>query len=76
MLEIELQKYQSVLASLISVNINGGYVVIKGNEVLGVWQNRKEAMLEGTKKFGRVSFLVKSIRAEENIVFLPTLFLQ
>lgn len=40
-----------------------GFVVIRGNEVLGVWRDRVDALQEGVKAYGDVSFLVRDINA-------------
>ena len=62
MFEKELQKFREVQDHLKGEYPNGGYVVIKGNEVLGVWFNRLDALKEGLAKYGNVPFLVKEIR--------------
>lgn len=61
MLEKELSYFKSKQAELIVANPFGGFVVIKGEEILGVWLNRIDAMKEGIAKWGNVSFLVKNI---------------
>lgn len=68
MLEKELEVYRKVKSDLQSKNTNGGYVVIKDDEVLGVWQTRVDALKAGIEKYGNVSFLVKDIN--ENDVVL------
>ena len=75
MLEKELKTYDAVALSLLNKNPKGGYVVIKGSEILGIWKSRRLAMDEGRKKFGRIAFLVKSLRPEDNVVYMPNLFI-
>jgi hypothetical protein len=65
MLETELNLYHKIKAQLQAENPNGGFVVIKDETVLGVWQTRIDALKAGLDKFGDVSFLVKDI--DENI---------
>lgn len=67
MLEKELEKYAQVKAELQSKYPDGGFVVIKDTEVLGIWQTRVDALRAGIEKYGNVSFLVKDIR-DSNIV--------
>lgn len=62
MLEKELQKYHQVKAQLQHDNPDGGFVVIKDDYVLGVWQTRIDALKAGIDKFGDVIFLVKDIK--------------
>lgn len=76
MLEKEIETYNKLVAGLLEQNPQGGFAVIKGTELLGIWQSRKEAVKEGTSKFGRISFLVKSIRPEDNVIFMPNLFIK
>jgi len=44
-----------------SENPGGGFVVINGTEISGVWQSRTDAIKAGIEKYGNVSFLVKDI---------------
>lgn len=61
MLEKELALFKEKQPELRGANQNGGFVVIKDNEILGVWMNRTDAMKEGVLKWGNVPFLVKNI---------------
>lgn len=61
MLSKELQKFSNVRNKLLRDNPNGGYVVIKDDIVLGVFDERNEALSKGLEKYGNVPFLVKQI---------------
>lgn len=61
MLEKEIEVYNKEKAKLIQANPNGGYAVIKDDIVLGVWNDRQDAIKEGIKAWGNVAFLVKSL---------------
>lgn len=61
MLEKELQTYNAQKASLQAAYPNGGFVVILGDTILGVWQTRIDALKAGIDKYGNVQFLVKNI---------------
>ena len=60
-LEKELEVYKKVQNELRSKYPEGGFVVIKGEEIAGVWSDRNDALRSGLEKFGNVSFLVKDI---------------
>ena len=62
MFEKELIKFREIQDHLKGENLNGGFVVIKGDEVLGVWNDRLDALKEGLAKYGNIPFLVKDIR--------------
>ncbi len=68
MLEKELKKFSEVQGELKQENERGGFVVIKDDEVLGVWNDRIDALREGIKKYGDVQFLVKNIMDDDNIL--------
>jgi hypothetical protein len=59
--EIELKTLEENLERLKKENPVGGYVVIKGKEILGVWESRADALKEGLKVYGNIPFLVKNI---------------
>ena len=61
MLDQELELYHQQKSQLQSENPEGGFVVIKEGEILGVWQTSTDALKAGIDKYGNVSFLVKDI---------------
>ena len=60
-LEAEIKYFHKLQSDLVANNPNGGFVVIKGETVLGIWLNRMDAIKEGVEAYGNVSFLVKNI---------------
>jgi hypothetical protein len=68
MLDKELETFRKVKAGLSEKYPSGGYVVINGEEILGVWSSRMDALQAGLEKYGDVSFLVKNISADEVVV--------
>lgn len=66
MLRRELTYFKKIQDELRAKNPNGGYVVIKDNEVLGIWLNRTDALKVGIDKWGNVPFLVKDINDDIN----------
>lgn len=61
MLEKEIELYSKIKPQLQAENPNGGFVVILGDNVLGVWATRIDAIKAGLEKYGDVQFLVKDI---------------
>jgi hypothetical protein len=45
----------------------GQYVLIRGDETIGVWPRYDEALAEGFRRFGMVSFLVQPIARTDPI---------
>lgn len=63
-LEKELEIFKGKQPELKEKYPKGGFVVIKGEQVFGVWENRNDALKEGIKKFGNVPFLVRNINED------------
>jgi hypothetical protein len=61
MLEKELRIFNENKAKLKEANPSGGYVVIKDEKILGVWNDRQDALRAGIQEYGNVPFLVKDI---------------
>lgn len=51
----------------------GQYVLIKGDELLGIFSSQKEAVKEGYRRLGNVPFLVKLIVDEEQPITITSL---
>ncbi len=65
MLKKELETLEKNRETLRRDHPAGGVVVIKGSEILGVWNDRGDALQEGLKKFGNVEFLVRQIDRDD-----------
>ena len=68
MLELELKKFKEIQGSLKEEHPSGGFVVIKEDDVLGVWNDRVDALRQGIEKYGDVQFLVKNIMDDNTAV--------
>ena len=68
MFEKELIIYNQQKTALLASNPTGGFVVIKGDEVLGVWQTRIDALKAGIEKYGNVVFLIKNITENDTTI--------
>lgn len=74
MFEKELAYYNEHKDELLQHHENQ-FVVISGDEFGGAYTSDIEAYKAGLQKFGNVSFLVKQVRKEEEIVRFPALTL-
>lgn len=64
MFEQELQTYYSSVTQLRGSYPLGGFVVIKGDEILDIWIHHLDALKEGYKVYGDVDFLIKDINEQ------------
>ena len=53
----------------------GKFVLIKGEELIGVFDTQQEALTEGARRFGTASFLVRQVEESEQLVYIPALTL-
>jgi hypothetical protein len=53
----------------------GKFVLIKGNELLGVFDTPDTAISEGAKRFGSQSFLVRQVNPADEDIYIPALAL-
>ncbi len=67
-LKRELEVYEEHLGKLLADFPQGGYVVIKDDKILGVWNDRLDALREGIKTYGNVPFLVKNIKESDGVI--------
>jgi hypothetical protein len=65
----EIATYRSRLPELLAHE--GQFVLIKGDRVIGFFDNSSEAIREGYRRFGPVPLLVKRITASERVVYFP-----
>lgn len=68
MFEKELEVYKRIKADYLAQYPQGGFVVIKAEEVLGIWQSRLDALKAGIDKYGDVPFLVKNINESDIVI--------
>lgn len=75
MLDKERKFYKKKHPQLVKTSL-GKFVVIKGDEIIGIFNTVEEALGEGARRFGLQSFLVREIRHEiETTVNIPALTL-
>src|SRR5260221_5189428 len=61
----EWETYRHEVHRLLSEGNEGRHVLIKGNEIIGIWDTFREANDEGCKRFPNEQFLAKEILTEE-----------
>ena len=66
-LEAELKTYQAALPGLLANE--GKYVLIQGENIIGVYDTYADAIQSGYEKCGLAPFLVKQIKAVEQVQF-------
>lgn len=72
MFEEELAYYTEHKDELLKHH-EGQFAVIKGNDFGGAYSNDGEAYKAGLEKYGNVSFLIKQVTKEEEVVRFPAL---
>lgn len=67
-LEKELETYKKKLSELEASE--GKFVLIHGDEVVGIFAAYEDALREGYEKFNLTPFLVKKIQAVEQVQYV------
>ncbi len=74
MLEEERRYYDEHLDEWLN-RFAGRVVLVKGQELVGTFDNEDDALAEGARRFGRESFLVRRVLPEQEKVSVPALAL-
>jgi hypothetical protein len=74
MLENEMLYFNEHLSEWI-VNRSDKFVLIKENDLIGFYNTFDEALAEGARRFGLVSFLVRQVTEKQNEINIPALSL-
>ena len=53
----------------------GKFALIYGSELVGVWDSKENAYVNGIERLGNVSFLIKRIVAEDPVEVIPALYI-
>ncbi len=70
-LEAELRYFESIKDELLKYN-RGKFVVIHGEELIGIWDSGESAYSNGVQQVEVKPFLVRQVEEEEEVVYLPT----
>ena len=73
-LEVELRFFESKKEEWLEKH-RGRYVLIKGEELMGVFTSLEDAYNEGVKQYGNQPFFIKQVTEVENIEQVPSLML-
>ena len=73
-LETELKFYESVKNELLR-HYEGKYVLIIGQEQLGIFDSSEDAYRRGIELRGNVPMLIQKIEKDENIETIPAMLL-
>ena len=73
-LETELKYYESAKDELLR-HYEGKYVLIIGQEQLGIYDNMEEAYRQGIELRGNVPMLIQKIEEVESIEAIPSMLL-
>jgi hypothetical protein len=71
-LSTEWNFYRREVGRLLAEGHEGRWLLIKGEEIIGIWATREEAFAEQTARYPRVPSLVRQILAAEPLLRLST----
>lgn len=74
MLEKELAFYEKTLNNWLT-EYPGKFVLVKGEELVGVYDTNEQALSAGASRFGLGSYLVRCIQKNKEDIRLPALTL-
>ena len=70
--EIEIERYNELLPELLESS-KGKFVVIKGRELLGIYDSNDDAYEAALDKYGLSGFLLRPVRETQQVVSIPAL---
>jgi len=73
-LEKELKFFDQHKAEWVKAHL-GKFVLVKGDELFGVFDSAETAISEGARQFGTDSFLVRKVTAADEEIRIPALTL-
>ncbi len=66
-LELEWTTYLREVARLLAEGNEGRHVLIKDDQIIGIWETRDEALEEGYRRFLGQAMLVHQIQTRERV---------
>lgn len=70
--EAETETYNRLKPELIA-KFEGKFVLIKGKELVGVYDTPDAAYADGLRRLGNVPMLIKGVQREEQSLWIPAL---
>lgn len=74
MLEKEIKYFEANRSEWLK-EFPGKFVLIKDEDLIGYFDNQKDALVEGARRFGNQSFLVRKVEESEDVIYIPALTL-
>lgn len=74
MLEKEIKYFEDNRAQWLK-EFPGKFVLIKDENLIGYFDNQKDALAEGARRFGNQSFLVRKVEESDEVIYIPALTL-
>ena len=68
----ELSFFESMKAQWLTAH-EGKFVLIKGQELMGVFESQEQAYSVGLERLGNIPFLIKQVVKEEPVQTIPAL---
>ena len=72
MLEDEIRYYEENLSTWLSLH-EGRFVLVKERDLIGIFDAHGDAVAEGIGRFGLTSFLVRRVKPEQPLIYIPSL---
>jgi len=66
-LYLEWETYRREVGRLLAEGKEGQHVLIKGDQIIGLWPTHVEALGAGYERVGRVAFLVHEVQERERV---------
>ena len=66
----EWETYRREVGRLLAEGQEGRFVLIKGEEIIGIWDGREDANAEGLRRYLLQPFLLHQVRSREPLVRL------
>ncbi len=74
MLEKERKYFENNRAEWLAKH-SDKFILVKGEELIGIFNTQQEALIEGARRFGTESFLVRQVEESEQLYYIPALTL-
>ncbi|MBI3193329.1 MAG: hypothetical protein HYZ34_02550 [Ignavibacteriae bacterium] len=74
MLEKERKYFEIHRTEWLSQHV-GKFVLVKNEELIGIFDTQQDALVDGARRFGNDSFLVRQVEESEHLVYIPALTL-
>lgn len=66
----EWETYRREVGRLLADGNEGRYILIKGKEIIGIWQTQKEAFVAADQRFPLQPYLVHQIKERERLLYM------